>query len=615
MKDKDYMTAVYTYDDLVKAYDNFLSPAIAIYLNNSTDNILQTKGIAIDNVQVTLSAEETAGLNFQVTDVFDSESHSIKSEVKNNFSVGTVIELALGYGSDLTTVFKGYVAEYKTSYQNPPVISVSAVDLRKLLMQNKRERYKHTENTYSKIFSNILGNYRDLYGTLHIDEVETKEEIIQNSSDYDFIKRELCHKADREFFVVGADVYFKEPGKSKTAFLQLKWGQNLISFQKGSSYCNEQIKAYSSQEDKTGNMVSAVIKTENDTPSLTVKDQIEEWELGEGMDKETLQNWLNKKAEERKRKSLIASGSLIGLPEIVPGRYIEIKGVDSADEGTYYITEVSHSFGSDGFTTNFTVGEKTDKWILNEERKGKEGAGKCSGVMRAVVKENWNEEQPGKVLVEFLTGEQGKNNTKWLPVLQPYCGNGYGFYFHPEIDTEVVVGSLMGDVNSLMVLGGLWNQVDGLPADTAGEKNTIKKIRTKGNHEIIFDDDKETAKIQIYTGNKLQIELNDKEECISIFDDKKENGLQINAKDGDFHIYAKKKIILSAGDKETIIIDGDNKITIEANQIEEKGTQSFQMKTQKLEISGDMTEIKAGGSMKINSSGITEIKGSMVKIN
>lgn len=615
MKDKDYMTAVYTYDDLVKAYDNFLSPAIAIYLNNSTDNILQTKGIAIDNVQVTLSAEEAAGLSFQITDIFNLQSCSIKSEIKDNFAVGTVIEVALGYSSDLTTVFKGYVAEYKTSYQNPPVISVSAVDLRKLLMQNKRERYKHTENTYSQIFSNILGNYRDLYDTLHIDKVETKEEIIQNSSDYDFIKKELCHKADREFFVVGADIYFKKPDENGTAFLQLKWGQNLISFQKGKSYCNEQMKAYSSQEDKTGKMVSAIIKTEDDTPSLTTENQIEEWELGEGIDTETLQNWLNKKAEEKKKKNITASGNLIGLPEIVPGRYIEIKGLDSADEGTYYITEVSHSFGSDGFTTNFTVGDKTDKWTLDKESKRKERSGKCSGVMRAVVKENWNEEQPGKVLVEFLTGEQGKNSTKWLPVLQPYCGNGYGFYFHPEINTEVVVGSLMGDVNSLMVLGSLWNQVDALPADTAGEKNTIKRIRTKGNHEIIFDDDEETAKIQIYTGNKLHVELNDKEKCISIFDENKENGLQINAKDGEFHIYAKKKIILSAGDKDAMVIDGSNKITIEANQIEENGTQSFQLKTQKLEVKGDMTEIKASGSMKINSSGMTEIKGSMVKIN
>lgn len=218
---------------------------------------------------------------------------------------------------------------------------------------------------------------------------------------------------------------------------------------------------------------------------------------------------------------MLASGNLIGLPEIVPGRYIEIKDVDSADEGIYYIREVSHHFGSDGFTTDFTVGEKTDKWIAASNHSGKGPFEKCSGVMRAVVKENWNEDQPGKVLVEFLTGEQGKNSTKWLPVLQPYCGKGYGFYFHPEIDTEVVVGSLMGDVNSLMVLGSLWNQVDGLPEDTAGENNTVKRIRTKGNHEIIFDDDKESAKIQISTGNKLHIELNDKEECISIFDEKR----------------------------------------------------------------------------------------------
>lgn len=308
MKDKDCMTATYTYDELVKAYDNFLAPAIAVYTDNKPDNILQTKDIAIDNVQVTLSIEEAAGLSFQIINAFDPAAHSIKSEIKDNFSVGTILEMALGYGSNRTTVFKGYVTEYRTSYQNSPIVSITAVDLRKLLMQNKRERYKHAEETYTEIFSDILSNYKDLYGTLHIDAVEAKEEMIQNSSDYDFIKNELCCKAKREFFVMGADVYFKQPSEKGTAFLQLKWGKNLLSFQKGKSYCNEQIKVYSCQENKTGNFVSAMIKTEDHTPSLTTQNQIEEWELGEGMDTKTLQNWLDHKVAEKKKRMCLQVG-------------------------------------------------------------------------------------------------------------------------------------------------------------------------------------------------------------------------------------------------------------------------------------------------------------------
>lgn len=615
MKDKDCMTAVYTYDELATAYNNFLVPAMAVYTENGREDIIKSRGIAIDNVQVTLSTEEPAGLSLEIVNAFDLASHSVKQEVKDSFKVGTVIKVALGYGSNLTTVFKGYVTEYRTSYQGIPVVSVTAVDLRKLLMKNKREKYNHNKDTYSGIFKKILNNYSNLYDTLHIDSVETKEQLRQNGTDYDFIRKELCLRANREFFVVGEDVYFKEPGKEETAFLNLKWGTNLISFQKGKYYCNEQVKVYSSQENKTGNMVSAEIKTEEDTPSLTKETLIEEWELGEEMDLGIHRNWVDRKMAEKKKKSETASGSLTGLPEMVPGRYIEIKGVDAEDEGTYYIRDVSHSFGSDGFTTSFTVGERSDRWTENEEKKESRMSGGNKGVMRAVVKENWNEEQPGKVLVQFLTGEEGKNITKWLPVINPYCGNGFGFYFHPEVDTEVVVGSLAGDENSLFVMGNLWNQTDILPAGTAGEKNTIKRIRTKGNHEIVFDDDEEAAKIQIITSNRLHMVMDDGAQCISLFDEKEENGLKVDAAEGSFHIFAKNKIVLTAGGKDVAVMDGGKKVTIEADRIEEKGKQNFQIQTQKLEIKGDMTELKASGSMKLDSSGMTEIKGSMVKIN
>lgn len=102
---------------------------------------------------------------------------------------------------------------------------------------------------------------------------------------------------------------------------------------------------------------------------------------------------------------------------------------------------------------------------------------------------------------------------------------------------------------------------------------------------------------------------------ITVYDEKEENGLQIDSKEGVFQILAKKKLVLSVGNKDAIVVDGGNRIAVEAEQIAEKAGQSLQLQTQKLEIKGDMTELKASGSMKINSSGITEIKGSMVKIN
>lgn len=617
MKGRDYMTETYTYDELFQAYDNFCVPAVAIYINNQEQNILTEKGITIDGMQVTLSTEEAAGLSFQVINAFDLTSHQIKQDIKDAFSVGTVIEAALGYGSNLTTVFKGYITEYRVSYQDAPVVSVTAVDFRKLLMQNKRKKYSYGEKTCSEIFNEIMDSYADLYTTLHVETVQKKENLTQNDSDYNFIKEVLCGRTGYEFFVVGSDVYFK-PDDTNSAFLELVWGKNLVSFQRGTTYCNKEIKAYSVQKGKTRLEASETIWTGATDSLLKERVQIEEMELEVLVDNDTLENYVKKKASEEEKRLRTANGSSLGLPEIVPGRYIKISGVDSEDEGTYYIREVNHSFGSDGFTTSFSIGEKQDSFVSSGERRKMSLDGECKGVMRAVVKQNWNEEQPGKVLVEILTGEEGKTDTKWLPVVQPYCGEGYGFYFHPEIGTEVVLGSHMGDVNSLVVLGSVWSKEEELPEQTAGEKNTIKRISTKGKHEILFDDDEESGKIQISTAGKLQITLNEKEKRISLFDEEEKNGLLIDAENGTVHVKADKKIIFSIGTDEMLVLEkdsGSQKVNVKADKLEMKSNQSIQIQGGKLELKGTQAEIAADGSLKLSSSGMTEVKGNMVKIN
>lgn len=616
MKDKDCMTANYTYAALAKAYQDFCTPAMAVYVDNQKQNVITENGIAIDNVQVTLSAIDTASLSFQVINAFDLETQQFNVDIKSVFSVGTIIEVALGYGSNLTSVFKGYVTEYRTSYQMVPVISVTALDFRKLLMQNKRKKYSYKEKTYSEIFEEIIGFYEGLYGTLHIDSTKEPAELLQNGSDYDFIKDELCRKAERDFFIVGAHVYFKEPEKKANPFLELEWGKNLMSFQNSTSYCNKQFRAYSTQENNTKNEVSAEVKAEDDTPSLRNSTQIEELELGVNISNTDLKNYVKQMVAEEKKKVRTAGGTLTGLPEIVPGRYIKISGVASSDTGDYYVTEVSHNFGSDGFTTSFTVGEKKDSLVSRKDGSRWQNDSEYKGVMRGIVKENWEKEQPGKVLVEFLTGEDGKNSTKWLPVMQPYCGDGYGFYFHPEIGSEVVVGSIAGDVNSLVVMGSLWNQVNRIPQETADERNTIKRIRTKAQHEIVFQDDEENGQIQILTKGKLHVILNDKEKRISVFDEEEKNGLQIDSGNGTVKLKADKRIILSAGENDMLLMEAQGKtLTLKADKLEEKATQSIQIEGNNLVVKGKQTELRADGSMKLNSSGIAEIKGSLVKIN
>ena len=63
-----------------------------------------------------------------------------------------------------------------------------------------------------------------------------------------------------------------------------------------------------------------------------------------------------KEAAERRQKAQSGSLSCIGLPELVPGRFVGVAGLDPDLDLDYYIREVQHEFGSDGFSTSLTLG-------------------------------------------------------------------------------------------------------------------------------------------------------------------------------------------------------------------------------------------------------------------
>ena len=50
------------------------------------------------------------------------------------------------------------------------------------------------------------------------------------------------------------------------------------------------------------------------------------------------------------------SGSCVGLPEIIPGRFISITGMDGETDGTYYISHVRHTISEDdGYRTQIEI--------------------------------------------------------------------------------------------------------------------------------------------------------------------------------------------------------------------------------------------------------------------
>lgn len=236
------------------------------------------------------------------------------------------------------------------------------------------------------------------------------------------------------------------------------------------------------------------------------------------------------------------------------------------------------------------------------------------GVITGIVKENWDKKYPGMVKAEYFLGEKGKSKSGWMPVAMPYASNQAGMYFLPEIGTEVVIAFQMGDKNCPIVIGSLWNQETKLPDETAKEKNTVKRMKTKGGHEIVFSEEEKKEYLEIHTPGGMKVRLDDGEQAVTVSDKDKKNTVTISAKNGLITIDGEKKLELSVGGKGLAVLEKD-KVSLSAGAISIEAGQGLTLKGQSLSVKGSTVEIKGDGSLKAESGGVTQIKGSMVKIN
>jgi uncharacterized protein involved in type VI secretion and phage assembly len=241
---------------------------------------------------------------------------------------------------------------------------------------------------------------------------------------------------------------------------------------------------------------------------------------------------------------------------------------------------------------------------------------RVSGVTTGVVVENWDDKFPGLVKVEFFLGESGKTRTDWVRVAQPYAGNGYGNYWLPEVGDEVLLSFNLGDLNRPYVIGALWNNEDKLPEQSANDKNTVKMLRTKGGHQLFFEDKSGEESLIITTPKKLTIAFTDKDEVIVVKDDGGKNMLEIDTKNGVINLKADKKIKLDAGGKATLEMDGSgNAITIKAGNITIEAQQALKLKGAQFKAEGNTAEMKSSSTFKVEASAILELKGAMTKVN
>ena len=343
-----------SYSSLVKKYDNFITPAMVVKVNGKKVNTME--GIYISHVNVSLYLDKVCSADLSLEMVYDLEKSIIDSQVKKIFQLGSGISIEMGYGSATEVVFYGYIHELQYAFSETVSIKVTALDMRRLMMMNKENR-TFSDKSYSDIFEEVIQKYSNVYQSKKVESTTEKiERVTQDVSDYDFVVKELCQKANKEFYVMAGKVFFQDKEKSTPSQTTLTWGENLFQFQIRRKYCNEQIVVYGVNEKEivTG---TETVESQGDYKNAIGKPTIYEILSTDAKDQKSAEAIAKKEAKKKKKSSKSGTGSCFGLPELVPGDNITIEklGIESSDlTGT--LVSVTHSFGENGFTTDFELG-------------------------------------------------------------------------------------------------------------------------------------------------------------------------------------------------------------------------------------------------------------------
>ena len=343
-----------TYAKLVSQYGQFRVPAAKLLIEGKE----LPGSVGVEQLSATLSLEGASAVSFTVAGAYDRKSSGFRSEVKSMLKLGSKVVLKLGYGSSLTQVFQGYISGVGVDFSQDPVLSITAMDVRRLMMEGTSREEVHVVTTYSAAFQEVMKRYSALCPSLEVDPTDSNEitQIVQRTSDYDFITGNLAKKANREFFVLGDKAYFRERRKVKKPILTLTWGEGLMSFSRTSLYQNLKITVIGFDPDSK-EAVKAQVTEKSDEAQKAVGAQHETVIPDPDAQEEAkARKRAEKEAQERKRQAQTGSASCVGLPELVPGRFVTLKGLDSDLDLDYYIQEVRHELNSDGFSTSLEIG-------------------------------------------------------------------------------------------------------------------------------------------------------------------------------------------------------------------------------------------------------------------
>ena len=319
------------------------------------------------SASVDLSVDKTGMLTLEMEsyDKKKDEAHWMDNEL---VSLGKAIEVKMGYGNDVKSLFFGDIMGISASLSpaEPPTLTIRAYDRR-----HKLETYSASRHFEKKTYTDIARDVAYAAGlSFKGDDSKVTHEYVEkfNQSDMAFLEK-LAREINYHVTVVGKNLLFEPVANRESEIVTLTLENDLMDFSVDMSlalHTSEVIvrgwdpvekkeivgeAGSGTEETKMGGSASASQLYKKhfgpvaaEITNHPVRTKAEADQLAKARLNETALGLIE------------ASGSIMGNTQLVPGKVIKITGAGNRFSGTYYVASATHRIDhKNGYRTSFTA--------------------------------------------------------------------------------------------------------------------------------------------------------------------------------------------------------------------------------------------------------------------
>lgn len=350
--------STYDFKSLEQKYSLFIAPSFEITVGRS---LIDSSKIPVSGLTVDMDCGTAAGgCSFTIESQYNYETSDFGNSLLDKIKIGEVLKIKVGYVVK-KEIFFGYIDSFTVDYtaQGAPRIEVNGIDAKAYLMSRREIEYFSSKPPAEAIRGILSACVSAGYAkSVTVGNIKPFEaQMIRRGMDANEFVTELANLYGLNYFVLDGEIIFDDVCSFTSPLTTLTFGEYLLGFTKTCSLGNQAGKiTYHSNDPKTGEELNgtaaSVTLSGSGSTAVQTASKFSDTELDFSIQFAATEDECRRLAQihlnRESMKYVSGKGRCLGIPELIPGRYIKVAGMDERTDGVYFISKVRHQYSSEG---------------------------------------------------------------------------------------------------------------------------------------------------------------------------------------------------------------------------------------------------------------------------